>query len=1350
MRSIKILIALFFGLCMFTTSVFAYYNPKERAIKPDNNNENNSSVSFREQCVTANRQIDQDVNNVRARLTAGGDVWWNRNDGKYVVPKVTPGEQEISSIFAGAVWLGGLDPGGNLKVACQTYGNSQGQSDFWSGPLNDETGTTDKIFCDQWERFFEVAGSEVQQSLAFFEAARNGGPEYTADMIPFGLRQWPATGNPYFFSAVGFDLPITSQGLAGFWDENLDGEYNPLDGDFPTIEIRGCEEFPDGTPRPPQFPDEMIFWIYNDEGGGAIHGESNGLAIRMEVQVQAFGYATNDEINNMTFQRYKLINRAKEDIDSTYFAMWVDADLGCYVDDYIGCDVSRSLAYTYNEDAFDGDPQCTGIGVYGENVPIIGIDYFRGPLDEFRNELGMSSFTYFNNPGIGNPEQGTTDPTDAQGFYNYLTGTWVDGTPFVFGGDGHDPNSTNYVDYAFVDAPNVPGGWSMCETAIPFGDRRTVQASGPFKLQPGAVNELIIGAVWVPDLAYPCPNIKPLLDADDISQDLFDNCFDLVDGPDAPDVDWIELDQELIAVLTNKPSSNNFNEEYEEAGIGFPGDATDTTYNFEGYLIYQLAGPNVDIASDINDAEKARLIYQVDVKNGISSLYNWIGERNPNFNSADLNSKEFVFYPEVKVEGLDEGIRHTFSIVRDQFATSDDRLINHRRYYFTVLAYAHNEFEPFDFLEETGQKITYLEGRRNIQTYGPIPRPIIDRGVNAEYGEGPVVTRIDGIGVGGQFVDISDETYAVITDNIRNNQIFQGEITYKEDRGPIDVTIYNPLDVLDGEFELTFIDENMGNDELDDEVYWVLTDLTTGDTYQSNNTLDNLNEQIFGQYGFTITVGQTDDVGDWADPTDGAIGYEQTYGSPDKPFWFGGIQNGFVPDGLESFVGTFFTFVSHKENWDDRDHEVLGNIGQGYFVPYQVTDFDERQFPYITPAWRSYGGGLGQLVMNENRIKNTNNVDIVFTSDKSLWSRCVVIETMAPEYRLGQDINGDPVTAEDKAGIGQEILHFDLRSHPSVGKEAGADGLPLPDGDGIGMGWFPGYAIDVETGKRLNIFFGENSAYRKEVFGDELVQSLFGGAINGADMMFNPENRIYVDLGIQNIGSYYVGGQHWVYVTNREYDACEDYRTRLDPTPVSTLAKRNAVQEITWAGMPIPQSGTRLLSYEQGLIPNDVTVKLRVDNPYDVEVGTGDFNGYPTYRFKIEGKEASPLTQEGQQTALDAINVVPNPYYAYSDYENATNAGIVKITNLPAKCVITIYTLDGKFIRQYNRDERPGNPYGSGINNSQIIPDLEWDLKNNKGINVAAGVYLIHVDSEIGERTLKWFGINRKFDPSGL
>jgi len=122
---------------------------------------------------------------------------------------------------------------------------------------------------------------------------------------------------------------------------------------------------------------------------------------------------------------------------------------------------------------------------------------------------------------------------------------------------------------------------------------------------------------------------------------------------------------------------------------------------------------------------------------------------------------------------------------------------------------------------------------------------------------------------------------------------------------------------------------------------------------------------------------------------------------------------------------------------------------------------------------------------------------------------------------------------------------------------------------------------------------------------------------------------------------------------------------------------------------------------------------------------------------------------------LDNINVVPNPYYGYSAYEISQFSNTVKITNLPAQSVVTIYSLDGKFIRQYNRNESGVNVNAirpsSGITTTQVSPALEWDLKNSKGIPVASGVYLIHVDAEgLGERVIKWFGVARKFDPSGL
>ncbi|MEZ4984047.1 MAG: hypothetical protein R2795_03255 [Saprospiraceae bacterium] len=94
--------------------------------------------------------------------------------------------------------------------------------------------------------------------------------------------------------------------------------------------------------------------------------------------------------------------------------------------------MGRSLAYVYNADQLDGTNGCTcdqGINTYCDEVPILGVDYFRGPLNELGEELGMSSFTYYlNGSGTPTPAPGTTDPQTAQEYYNYLSGRWRDGT----------------------------------------------------------------------------------------------------------------------------------------------------------------------------------------------------------------------------------------------------------------------------------------------------------------------------------------------------------------------------------------------------------------------------------------------------------------------------------------------------------------------------------------------------------------------------------------------------------------------------------------------------------------------------------------------------------------------------------------------------------------------------------------------------------------------------------------------------------------------------------------------------------------------------------------------------------
>ncbi|MBK7425789.1 MAG: hypothetical protein IPI60_01495 [Saprospiraceae bacterium] len=1353
-------------LLVFAIQVSLAKEPPAKDPQKEGQGQLNDQISYRSDCAVARAQTDQAINNVRARLTTGGDVWRNGNDGGYVVPKpvVGSGVLGVSSIFAGAVWLGGYDPFDNLKVAAQTF-RSQTSNDFWPGPLNEE-GQTEKQECARWDKFFKVLGENITTHIRGYQAALATGSQYDEELIPNDVLGWPGFGNPHFERLNGFPLPNTSQGLAGFHDEDGDGAYDPVNGDYPIIEIRGCPE--------PQYPDEMIFWIYNDAGN--IHTSSRGFPIQMEVQVQAFAYKTNDEINDMTFQRYKLINRATDIIERTYFAMWVDPDLGCYQDDYVGCDSTRSLMYVYNEDQVDGlsGCDCAGTPTYCTNVPILGVDYFRGPLDRDvldslgnPTEIGMSSFVYYNNGGIGGASPATADPSQAIEYYRYLSGFWRDGTPITLGGTGYNVGSTQTVKYVFPDGPNSQAAtaWSMCSSNLSFGDRRTVQASGPFRLRPGDVNELIIGVVWLPSQRYPCPSIAPLQAVDDIAQALFDNCFEITDGPDAPDMCFVELDREIIGLLTNDAFSNNYLEAYEGKDLQAPAGIEDSVYRFEGYKVYQLRSSEVGPA-ELNNPDKARLVYQADKRNGINTLYNWMSIEDPNENTN-------IFIPEIQVEGADVGISHSFRLTEDQFALTDKTLINHKKYYYTVVAYAFNDYEyavgdttkiGFDASTGVGQRRTYLEGRNNVNTYTVIPRPIIAEYTNARYGDGVQITRLDGKGNYGAFLQVEDGVYDSILDGT-----FTGEIPYKKGGGPLNVKVVNPLEVRDAELELRMYNTD-GSTTVNAGTRWFVTDTETGEEVYSDLTMASLNEQIMQDYGVSITLGPVDVLGSrgtdlTANESNGAVGASIEYADPENP-WFSGVPdtdaqllfiidpNTGLPRGIQPL--NYIKNAPSEPDFALDPTQRLQRIGEGIFSPMFIQDFRFTATDFlISPMMMD--NDFGASVRGRINPALTPNVDIILTSDKSKWSRCVVVQTASPHYYGAQ---GGFSTAD-----GTES--FDYRKAPSVNKDgvyATSDGTfggtrlttisQNPDDPNylapLGMGWFPGYAIDVECGTRVNIFFGENSAF------DESYQSYYDNEKTITnDMLWNPSSQLSLEgeeiAGIPQL-LFFLGGQHHIYVTKQVYDGCAFIHSRLDPAR-NALFKRTAFDEFAWAGIPLLLPGTELLPLAQGLIPNDAIIKLRVNSQYRNECASSFNGGLPAYRIKINGLQTKALDEIGIENALDAINVVPNPYYGYSSYEISQFTNTVKITNLPDKCTVTIYSMDGKFIKQYNRNESPMVKTGSnpGSRTMQTVPDLEWDMRNNKNIPIASGVYLIHVNAgDMGERVIKWFGVNRQFDPSGL
>ena len=97
------------------------------------------------------------------------------------------------------------------------------------------------------------------------------------------------------------------------------------------------------------------------------------------------------------------------------------------------------------------------------------------------------------------------------------------------------------------------------------------------------------------------------------------------------------------------------------------------------------------------------------------------------------------------------------------------------------------------------------------------------------------------------------------------------------------------------------------------------------------------------------------------------------------------------------------------------------------------------------------------------------------------------------------------------------------------------------------------------------------------------------------------------------------------------------------------------------------------------------------------------------------------------------MRVVPNPYYAYSQYETSKLDNRVKITGLPEVCTVRIYNIGGTLVRTFDK--------------ADPLTYLEWDLKNDRNVPIAGGVHIIHVDAPgVGEKIVKWFAVMRPVD----
>lgn len=476
------------------------------------------------------------------------------------------------------------------------------------------------------------------------------------------------------------------------------------------------------------------------------------------------------------------------------------------------------------------------------------------------------------------------------------------------------------------------------------------------------------------------------------------------------------------------------------------------------------------------------------------------------------------------------------------------------------------------------------------------------------------VERLDGRGNMGFAIDLEEQ---FLGEALWQNQA--SKLKYKKNKSPIYVKVENPGNHALGKFVLEFHDYAQTASGIDTASWTIYRyDINSGqllDQVSSENTIDMGELQYIPQWGISVVVKQKPYIWPF-----GALPVTQNLSTNpiEATIHFDTETTGWLT-GVEDIDGI------HPQNWilsgynAFDDNPCFSSRPRDYFKEWQkLLDGTVSHFNLIRSCGAAAPVGSNTnlniaMAQDRARIASTPSVDLVFTHEKEKWTRCVVVE-----------MSDDPTLAQ---GGAQKMKP---RNAPSVDKNGHSAGHPdynAEEGDLIsatGMGWFPGFAIDVETGRRLNVVFGENS---------------FMLGNNGADMLWNPTTQMY-----DQVGNPIFGGQHVVYVIGEStegfnssfmpiYDSCAHFFSKINSTVNND--NRDAWQNASWTMYPMLSEGHTLLE-------KPVLLRLRVSKRYeDLEI-TGANNGSPAFQWNISQLLPANLSLE-EHVIQPELTVFPNP-----------------------------------------------------------------------------------------------------------
>lgn len=354
---------------------------------------------------------------------------------------------------------------------------------------------------------------------------RMASASYNGELLP-GYTQGSNYQTDSRFKLYKVDADRTNDSDYINWDRMV-----PFGAPFDDVNNNGI--YDEGVDKPGIKGAKQTVFICMSDANPTSHSPTEGFGggtapLGAEYHMTAWAYNV-DPYKDMIFFKWAVINKSNSTWDSTIFSLVADPDLGDAVDDYIGCDTIRSLAYSYNADNNDGN----GSGVsYGLNPPAVGTMF----LNCSGGNSLLSSMSYYTNSASPGPTC-ETDPENPIEAYNIMKGLKTDGTQFVI----PNTNPPQISKYVYSGDPEANTGWTEYQGRVENcggsltgtlvaptqpGDRRTVMnyKSTDLTMNPGDTQVVVIAQLIARGSNHK-NSVTMLKQAADLAQILCSNGF---------------------------------------------------------------------------------------------------------------------------------------------------------------------------------------------------------------------------------------------------------------------------------------------------------------------------------------------------------------------------------------------------------------------------------------------------------------------------------------------------------------------------------------------------------------------------------------------------------------------------------------------------------------------------------------------------------------------------------------------------------------------------------------------------------------------------------------------------------